>query len=389
MKLPIEVIGLVAEHLAQHLARSSPFLESTDDADEETWQQQHLHLLNLVMSCRDVYHVTRHLLYTMLVLQGPADVVAALINILKYPQIARSIRHIQCRTELSSDSVLEEGEACWRSWHRADIALVESKLAEQGLRPPWLNESTDQVGADWERLGFKGNLRIALRGIFYTATEIESVSFHQFDIGWATLTNTLVPSDRTGLEKLRALRCHLLDRRDWLAFGECLFSGGYNNLRTLVLDGMSLMDMSAWSDTVKVENTRIENLYLGPRGKSKPPIPNARFKKQEWKHGRWLAGGPRLEDPQKELLRSDTEGWRPRSAAEVRRRMANLNGFHTLRLLDVVVDSQPSLPLKTLVALKNTAASLEVFRVEGYPFCVYVPDDGLYDNPYELAFRLP
>ncbi|RSL72253.1 hypothetical protein CEP54_000821 [Fusarium duplospermum] len=177
------------------------------------------------------------------------------------------------------------------------------------------------------------------------------------------------------LGSLKALQCRFRGQDEWLHLADSLFGGGYENLRTLILDGMSLQDMSKWSDEIKVENTKIEHLYLGSRGQSKRPI--ARFAKQEWVRGRWLLGGPRLEDPQLELAREDEEGWEP-NMEDRRRRKANLSGFENLRVLDVVVDSPPNFPSRTLVALKDIAKSLKVLRVEGYPFNLYIPDDRVF-----------
>ncbi|KAL2682628.1 hypothetical protein Neosp_007080 [[Neocosmospora] mangrovei] len=180
------------------------------------------------------------------------------------------------------------------------------------------------------------------------------------------------------LGSLKALQCSFREQSQWLDLADSLFSGGYENLQTLILDGMSLRDMSEWSDEIKVENTKIEQLYLGPRDPSKRPIDNPRFAKQEWARGRWLAGGPRLENPQLELAREDEEGWRP-NMEDRRRRKSNLGGFKHLRVLDVVVDSPPNFPSRTLVALKDLASSLEVLRVEGYPFNLYIPDDRVFN----------
>ncbi|KAL6364945.1 hypothetical protein LRP88_00919 [Fusarium phalaenopsidis] len=179
------------------------------------------------------------------------------------------------------------------------------------------------------------------------------------------------------LGNLKALQCNFREQSQWLHLAGSLFGGGYENLRTLVLDEMSLRDMSEWSDKIKVENTKVEQLYLGLRNPFKRPAANPRFAKQEWVRGRWLVGGPRLENPQLELAREDEEGWRP-NAEDRRRLKANLSGFKHLQVLDVVIDSPPNFPSRTLVGLKDIASSLEVLRVEGYPFNLYIPDDRVF-----------
>ncbi|KAM5353866.1 hypothetical protein ACJ41O_000516 [Fusarium nematophilum] len=372
--LPVELISLVAEHIAQHLEHPSPFLESTGEAERADWQNRYRDLLKLVVSCRAIYHCTRHLLYARLVLEKPADVVAAFVDVVKNPRVRGSIYHIRCCAELASDAARDRGRLYWLLNHSQDTELVENALQEQALRPPWWEDLADRPEGCWEGLQFSDGLTVALCHIFSMATDVRSLSFSDIDMGWETLTKIAASFNqpRPFLGTIQALQCRLYGRDEWTSLGEFLFQGGYENLRTLVLDGMSLMDMSDWSHGLQVQNTRVEQLYLGPRGRHKPPIPNPRFGRQEWVRGKWLLGGPRLEAYQPEIWRVDNEGW-GMSMLQKRRRMENLRGFRHLRLLDVVVYPPPTSPSKTLVALKNIAAELEVFRVEGYPFVVFIP----------------
>ncbi|KAF4997768.1 hypothetical protein FDECE_11990 [Fusarium decemcellulare] len=380
MILPVEVIGLIAENLAQPLAQSSPFLESTTDAKRSQWWQQYMDLLNLTLSCRDVHRNTRHLLYAKLVLEKPRDLIIAFVDILKHPHVGRSIRHIRFCTELTSSDALREARQFWLSNHTQDTVFAEDMFHKQGFYLPGWHELTNPSRTSWEGFEFPDGLAVAFVYILYMATELESLSFQQSDIGWETLTHLQLAIDRNKqaqksfLGSLRGLQCHLQERKEWMSLGRWLFSGEHENMQILVLEGMSLRGLSAWSDTIQVENTHIEELYLGPRGKSKPAIPNSRFNKQEWVQGTWLAGGPRLEDAQLETARSDDEGWGPIRGPEARRRKSNLSGFKHLRVLDVVADPPSRFPSKTLVTLKNLATSLEVFRIEGYPFCIYIRD---------------
>ncbi|KAH7260147.1 hypothetical protein B0J15DRAFT_593975 [Fusarium solani] len=415
MIIPLELIALIAEKLAHRLAQTSPFLVTTDDAEWADLEVHHQALISLAASCKVVHHSIRHLLYTALDICNPFRLTKALIDILKHPQVGPSIRHIYCDTALDFEAVCKgpRGSSFRKQMERTvDITWVEDTLKQRNCCPPWwLNPGTTH----WlHKNGIKtwihreGQIRseyleVAFLSILHMATKVESLSFHHIDSGWGKLASmqgatghpssrvivtvdrwvdetvmTCRDDDSQGpprliLGNLKALQCNFREQSQWLHLANSLFGGGYENLRTLVLDGMSLRDMSEWSDKIKVENTKIEQLYLGSRNPFKRPISNPCFAKQEWVKGRWLVGGPRLENPQLELAREDEEGWRP-NAEDRRRRKANLSGFKHLQVSDVVVDSPPNFPSRTLVALKDIASSLEVLRVEGYPFNLYIPD---------------
>ncbi|KAI8717832.1 hypothetical protein NCS52_00860300 [Fusarium sp. LHS14.1] len=420
MIIPLELIVLIAEKLAQHPAQTSPFLATTDDAEWADLEVHHMALINLAASCKAVHHSIRHLLYTTLDLCNPSRLTKALIDILKYPQVGPSIRHIYCDTSFNFEAARKgsRGSLFRKQMERTeDIAWVEDTLKQCNCCPPWWHKPgitrwlvkngirTWIHREGWIRLDY---LEVAFLSILHMATNIESLAFHEVDSGWERLASiqgamghpsscvivtaeqranetiiTCEHDDSQGpphliLGNLKALQCNFREQSQWLDLADSLFSGAYENLQTLILDGMNLQDMSEWSDEIKVENTKIEHLYLGPRDPSKRPIDNPRFAKQEWVRGRWLAGGPRLENPQLELAREDEEGWRP-NMEDRRRRKSNLGGFKHLRVLDVVVDSPPNFPSRTLVALKDLASSLEVLRVEGYPFNLYVPDDRVFN----------
>lgn len=420
MIIPLELIVLIAEKLAHRLAQTSPFLATTDDAEWADLEVHHHALISLAASCKAVHHNIRHLLYTAFDICNPIRLNAALIDILKYPQVGSSIRHLYCDTPLDFDAGRKR--PVWSSFRRkhieqkVDIAWVEDTLKQRNCYPPWwLHPGTTQwvhTNGLEIRIHQEGRIRseyleVAILSILHMATKIETLSFHHVDSGWGKLASmqgaighptsrVLVTTEecvngtvmtcendnnqappRLILSNLKALQCNFREPSQWLYLAQSLFSGGYENLQTLILDGMTLQDMSRWSSRIKVQNTKIEQLYLGSRNPFKDPIDNPRFAKQEWVRGRWLAGGPRLENPQLELAREDEEGWRP-NMEDRRRRKANLSGFKHLRVLDVVVDSPPNFPSRTLVALKDIASSLEVLRVEGYPFNLYIPDDRVF-----------
>ncbi|UPL04028.1 hypothetical protein LCI18_014962 [Fusarium solani-melongenae] len=397
MIIPLELIVLIAEKLAHRLAQTSPFLETTDDAEWADLEVHHQALISLAASCTAVHHNIRHLLYTTLDLYHPFRLSKALVDILKYPQVGPSIRHIYCETPLEHH-------------------MVEDTLKQRNCCPPWwFNPGT----TDWDHtnrietwIHREGRIRseyleVAFLSILRMATNVESLSFHQVNSGWERLASMQgvmgYPSSRIIvrvdewvdetvmtcrddysqgpprliLGNLKALQCNFRKNSQWMHLADSLFGGGYESLRTLILDGMSLRDMSKWSDKIKVKNTNIEQLYLGSRNRFKSPVSSPRFAKQVWVKGRWLVGGPRLENPELELAREDEEGWRP-NAEDRRRRKANLGGFRHLQVLDVVVDSPPNFPSRTLVALKDIASSLEVLRVEGYPFNLCIPDERVF-----------
>ncbi|RSM04822.1 hypothetical protein CDV31_009849 [Fusarium ambrosium] len=417
MIMPLELIVLIAEKLAHPLTQTSPFLATTDDAEWADLEVHHQALVSLAMSCKAVHHSIRHLLYTTLDLYSPFRLTTALIDMLKYPQIGPSIRHIYCDTELDFELATKgPGGSSFRKHMEStlDIAWVEDTLKQRNCCPPWWHHSGPtrwlykngiRTWIHKEGRTRSEYLEVAFLSILHMATNIESLSFHQVNSGWGELGSMqgamghpssrviVAVNERAGetvmtcqgdddqgprliLGNLKALQCNFRGQDEWLHLADSLFGGGYENLQTLILDGMSLQDMSKWSDEIKVENTKIEHLYLGSRCQSKRPI--ARFAKQEWVRGRWLVGGPRLEDPQLELSREDEEGWEP-NMEDRRRRKANLSGFKHLRVLDVVVDSPPNFPSRTLVALKDVAESLEVLRVEGYPFNLYIPDGRVFN----------
>ncbi|EEU39130.1 uncharacterized protein NECHADRAFT_81814 [Fusarium vanettenii 77-13-4] len=417
MIIPLELIVLIAEKLAHRLAQTSPFLATTDDAEWADLEVHRLALINLAGSCKAVHHNIRHLLYTTLDICNPLRLTRALTDILKYPQVGPSIRHIYCATPLDLDASRKgsRGSSFRKRMERTeDIAWVEDTLKQRGCCPPWWHNpgTTHWLVKDgiitwihregWIRLEY---LEVAFLSILHMATKLESLAFHQVDSGWERLASmqgamghpssrvivtakeraneTIMTCEndesqgppRLFLGNLKALQCNFREQSQWLHLADSLFGGGYENLQTLILDGMSLRDMSEWSDKIKVKNTKIEQLYLGSRFKRQ--IASPLFAKQEWVRGRWLVGGPRLENPQLELAREDEEGWRS-NMEDRRRRKSNLGGFKHLRVLDVVVDSPPNFPSRTLVALKDLASSLEVLRVEGYPFNLYIPDDRVF-----------
>ncbi|KAJ4315260.1 hypothetical protein N0V84_008476 [Fusarium piperis] len=403
MIVPLEIIVLIAGQLAHRLAQTSPFLATTDDVELADLKEHQHALINLATSCKAVHYSVRHLLYTTLDIYNRTRLTTALIDILKHPQVGPSIRHIRCDTNLDFEN------ASISRKRTPDIAWVEDALKQRNCCPPswhhsgptrWIYSTGMLLQSHQEGRVRPEYLEVVFLSILHLASKAESLSFHQHNIGWGRLAYTqgimghprsrviitmggevmnCQDDDSQGpprliLSNLKALQCCFRERDEWLDLAESLFGGEYENLRTLVLDGMSLQDMSKWSDKIKVENTKIEHLYIGSRGQSKRPIPNPRFAKKEWVRGRWLVGGPRLGDPQVEFAREDEEGWGS-NMEDRRRRRANLGGFKHLRVLDVVVDTPPNFPSRTLVALKDIATSLEVLRVEGYPFNLYIPDD--------------
>ncbi|KAF5022601.1 hypothetical protein F66182_5347 [Fusarium sp. NRRL 66182] len=390
MHLPVEVIGLIAEHLAQIITQASPFVEPANENKRLQAQARYRDLLNLVITCKGVYSTTRHLLYTCTVLEKPTDVISTLANILKYPQVGPSIRHIRCSTELESEIARDTALQHWLANHAQDTALVQDTLRGRRLHPSWWSV-TDMPWTCWDGFVFDDCLQVALVCILYMATELETLSFRQLDSGWRMLRDvrTAFDKDRTEprpfLGNLREL--HISDEC-WGGIGRWLSHGRHDKLRTLVLDGMSIHHLSLWSGSLRVECTNVRELYLGPRDSSRIAAPffSPGYDRREWVKGEWLVGCPGQQHLRPEVLVADFEAWGP-SVDEVRRRLANLNSFRNLRVLDVVVDRTPDRPFKTLVALKNiAAASLEVFRIEGYPYRFALSDRSPYASAYEAAF---
>ncbi|KAF4962619.1 hypothetical protein FSARC_9289 [Fusarium sarcochroum] len=389
MHLPVEVIGLVAEQLAEDVAQASPFVHPTNEAEKLKGQKHCRDLLNLVVSCKDVYNITWHLLYTCLVIESPTDLITALVTLLKYPQVGPSIRHISCRTQLVLDHACDKALQYWFANHAKETALLHDTLKTKGLRPPWW-DVRDIPWTCWEGFIHHNCLAVALTCVFYMATEVETLWHWQRDMGWRLLDEVRTGFDkdrdepRPFLSNLRAL--HIMDEFS-SGIGRWLSDGSHEKLRILILDRIGLQALSIWSDSLQFENTRIEELYLG----SRTELPrrdldlDPLFARREWVRGDWLVPGPKGLDSQAEIFQDDEE-WGP-LVSSVRRRMENLSAFKSLRVLDVKIIYPPERPYKALIALKNiAAASLEVFRIERYPFRVVLGEDGPCNSEYEAAF---
>ncbi|KAF5550222.1 hypothetical protein FMEXI_3927 [Fusarium mexicanum] len=392
MRLPLEVMGLIAEYTAQHLRNASPFIQPTNQEEAIEAQEHNRDLLNLFLSCKAVYNHSRHLLYTCVILGNATDIVAALANIVKHPQVGPSIRHIRCCTELHSETERDKALEYWLLNHSHDAALLQDTLNAEGLRPPWWNEP-DIPWTCWEGFIYDDCTEFALLALLHIVTELETFSFQQLDAD--LITNWEEARDlRASFSQARSESQPFLGSLRTLHFGSgalgdmenFLSSQPHENLEVLVLDGIGIEGFSRWSRYFEVKGTHLKELYLGKRNTSSKALIDPLLAPREWVNGRWVTPGPKELDTQSEVCLGGEEAWRL-SVPEARDVMDCLKYFRNLRVLDVVFDRTPDWPSRSLIALKNIASgSLEVFRVEGYPFKVVPGDFGPCNTEYERAF---
>ncbi|KAI1029677.1 hypothetical protein LB503_008187 [Fusarium chuoi] len=392
MRLPLEVMGLIAEHAAQHIRNASPFIQPTNQEEAIKAQEHHRDLLNLVLSCKTVYNHSRHLLYTCLILGNAADIVAALANIVKHPQVGPSIRHIRCCTELHSETERDKALQHWLLNHSHDAALLQDTLSAEGLRPPWWNEP-DIPWTCWEGFIYDDCTEFALLALLHIVTGLETLSFQQLDADLITNWEEERDLQASFAEARTGARPFLGSLRS-LHFGSGTLGGMENflsnqpheNLEVLVLDGIGIEGFSRWSRYFEFKGTHLKELYLGKRKTSSKAVIDPLLAQREWANGRWVAPGPKELETQSEVCVGGEEAWRL-SVPEARDTMDCLKYLRNLRVLDVVFDRPPDWPSRSLIALKNIASeSLEVFRVEGYPFKVVLGDFGPRNTAYERAF---
>ncbi|KAF5588929.1 hypothetical protein FPANT_6489 [Fusarium pseudoanthophilum] len=392
MRLPLEVMGLIAEHAAEHLRNASPFIQPTNQEEAIKAQEHHRDLLNLILSCKAVYNHSRHLLYTCLILGNATDIVAALAKIVKHPQVGPSIRHIWCCTELHSETERDKALEHWLLNHSHDAALLQDTLNAEGLRPPWWNEK-DIPWTCWEGFIYDDCTEFALLALLHMVTELETLSFQQLDGDLST--NWEEARDlRASFAQARSGSQPFLGSLRGLHFGSGTLCGMENflssqpheNLEVLVLDSIGIEGFSRWTKYFEFKGSHLKELYLGKRNASSKAVVDPLLAPREWVNGRWITPGPKELDTQSEVCLGGEEAWRL-SVPEARDTMDCLKYFRNLRVLDVVFDRTPDWPSRPLVALKNIASgSLEVFRVEGYPFKVVPGDFGPCNTEYERAF---
>lgn len=392
MRLPLEVMGLIAEHAAQHIINASPFIQPTNQEEAIKTQEHHRDLLNLVVSCKTVYSHSRHLLYTCLILGNATDIVAALANIVKHPRVGPSIRHIRCCTELHSETERDKALEYWLLDHSQDAALLQDTLRAEGLLPPWWNE-TDIPWTCWEGFIYDDCTEVALLALLHMVTELETLSFQQLDADLITDWEQ-VRDLRASFAQSRSGSQPLLGSLRNLHFGSGTLGGMENflsnqpheNLEVLVLDGIGIEGFSRWSRYFEFKGIHLKELYLGTRSTSPKAVIDPLLARREWVNGRWVTPVPKELETQSEVCLGGEEAWRL-SVPEARDTMDCLKDFKNLRVLDVVFDRPPDWPSRPLIALKNIASgSLEVFRVEGYPFRVVPGDFGPCNTEYERAF---
>ncbi|KAH7244226.1 uncharacterized protein BKA55DRAFT_664916 [Fusarium redolens] len=354
MRLPLE-----------HIINASPFIQPTNQEEAIKAQEHHRDLLNLVVSCKSVYNNNRHLLFTCLILENATDIVAALANIVKHPQVGPSIRHIRCSTELHSETERYKALEYWLLNHSQDAALLQDTLKAEGLRPPWWNEM-DVPWTCWEGFVYDDCTEVALLAILYMVTELETLSFQQLDAGLITDWEQ-VRDLRASFAQARPGTKPFLNSLRGLQFGEGTLGGmekllpvdPHDNLEVLVLDCICIQNFSRWSSY---------------------------FDFKEWVNGEWVTPGPKELEAQSELFLGGEEA-RRLSVAEARDTMDCLKDFRNLRVLDVVFDRPPDWPSRSLIALENIASgSLQVLRIEGYPFKVELGGFGPCNSEYERAF---
>ncbi|KAF4500356.1 hypothetical protein FAGAP_3447 [Fusarium agapanthi] len=355
-------------------------------------QEHNRDLLNLALSCKTVYNHSRHLLYTCVILGNATDIVAALANIVKHPQVGPSIRHIRCCTKLHSETERDKALEYWLLSHSHDAALLQDTLNAEGLRPPWWNEP-DIPWTCWEGFIYDDCTEFALLALPHMVTELETLSFQQLDAD--LITNWEEARDlRASFVQARSRTQPFLGSLRGLHFGSGTLGGMENfpssqpheNLEALVLDGIGIEGFSRWSRYFEFKGTHLKELYLGKRKTSSKALIDPLLAPREWVNGRWVAPGPKELDTQSEVCLGGEEAWRL-SVPEARDTMDCPKYFRNLRVLDVVFDRTPDWPSRSLVALKNIASgALEAFRVEVYPFKVVPGDFGPGNTEYERAF---
>ncbi|KAF4943537.1 hypothetical protein FGADI_13353 [Fusarium gaditjirri] len=392
MLLPLEVMGLIAEHAAQHIRNASPFIQPANQEEAIKAQEHHCDLLNLVVSCKTIYNHSRHLLYTCLILGNTTDIVVALANIVKHPQVGPSIRHIRCCTELHSETEQDKALEYWLLNHPLDATLLQDTLRAEGLRPPWWNE-TDVPRTCWEGFIYDDCAEVALLALLYMVTGLETLSFQQLDADLITDWDQ-VRDRRTFFAQALSRSQPFLGSLRSLHFGSVALSAMENflsnqlheNLAVLVLDGIGIEGFSRWSRYFELKGVHLKELYLGTKRTSPKAAVDPLLARREWVNGRWVTPGPKELETQSEVCLGGEEAWRL-SVPEARDTMDCFKDFRNLRVLDVVFDRPPDWPSRPLIALKNIASgSLEVFRVKGYPFRVVPGDFGPCNTEYERAF---
>ncbi|KAF4458184.1 hypothetical protein F53441_35 [Fusarium austroafricanum] len=389
MRLPVEVMGLIAEHAAQHIIQASPFIHPTNEEEAIKAQKDYCDLLNLVVSCKVVYNNTRHLLYTCLALENATDIVVALVEIVKYPHIGPSIRYLRCSTELYSETERDMALQYWLSNHTQDTALLQGTLKAEGLRPPWWNE-TDIPWPWWEGFVYDDCAEVALLAFLYLASELESFSFLPRSPDVIIESSELrglrgcFEQARNGSKPLLSnLRSLQIRTKSWNLMDKWLPADPYENLQIVVFDGMNVEFLAYWCRFKGFQGTHIKELYLGTRSNLRRPVSDPYFARREWVKGKWTVEGPKELELQSEILQRDNG----RLEDGDRGRAESLRSFRDLRVLDVIVDNPPSYQYRNLIVLKNIAsASLEVFRIEGYPFPVDPGCRGLFSTEHEPAF---
>jgi hypothetical protein len=245
----------------------------------------------------------------------------------------------------------------------------------------------------WEGFIYDDCTAVALLAILYMVTELETLSFQQLDAGLITDWEQ-VRDLRASFAQARPGTKPFLNSLRGLQFGDGTLGGmekllpvdPHDNLEVLVLDCICIQNFSRWSSYFDFKGNHLKELYLGTRSSSPKTVLDPLLAQREWVNGEWVTPGPKELETQSELFLGGEEA-RRLSVAEARDTMDCLKDFRNLRVLDVVFDRPPDWPSRSLIALENIASgSLQVLRIEGYPFKVELGGFGPCNTEYERAF---